>query len=86
MVATPSWNADEVELVFYFIREQAQADSRVENWNDLSDKWLGLITPTGRFKSVDGGVVTYEDLTAKDYRESKLLDLDHLSSSAASDL
>ncbi len=41
-------------------------------------KWLALVPPAGRFNR-EGVVATLDDLTARDYAESDLLDLDYLS-------
>jgi len=78
--AAPSWNAPEIELMFWFIRNEEQVLSQELEWHQLRGKWLSLLPKLGRFKSVDGLVVSLEDMTAKDYVESDLLDLDHLSS------
>ncbi|WP_310488162.1 hypothetical protein [Chamaesiphon sp. VAR_69_metabat_338] len=78
--ATPAWDADAVELIFWFIR--AEEDDRFQNkeWYELLDSWLKFLPASGRFSSVDGSVVTLEDMTAKEYVNSDRLDLDRLSS------
>lgn len=78
--AAPSWNADEIELMFWFIRNQEQVQFQEKEWHQYLEKWLKLLPESGRFKSVHGLVVSLEDMTAKDYVESDPLDLDHLSS------
>jgi hypothetical protein len=78
--ASPSWNSLNIELMFWFIRDEKQADFQGLEWNQLLETWLQLIPKSGRFKKVDGLVVALEDMTAKDYVESDSLDLDHLSS------
>lgn len=77
--AAPSWEADTVELMFYFIRDIDVVMFEGHVWSERLQEWLKLIEPTGRYTEVDGLVITYEDLTAKDYLESDRLDLDHLS-------
>ncbi|MFM8297768.1 MAG: hypothetical protein ACKN9A_04955 [Microcystis aeruginosa] len=76
--ARPSWNDENPELMFYFIREEEQDDYNGIGWDKWLDKWLNLLPKSGRFQS-DGLVVSLEDMTAKDYIESEQLDLDHLS-------
>jgi hypothetical protein len=78
--ATPAWDANKVELIFWFIR--AEEDDRFQNkeWHELLDGWLRFLTASGRFSSVDGSVVTLEDMTAKEYVNSDRLDLARLSS------
>ena len=76
--AAPSWEASEVELMFWFIREEEPA-SQSGAEESLLSKWLGLIPPFGRFKKVEGVIVALDYLTARDYVESDRLDLDHLS-------
>ena len=77
--AAPSWAVPGVDVFFWFIRNDDEADFEGKSWADLLKEWLKLVPVSGRFKSVDGLVVTLEDLTAKDYVESDPLDLDHLS-------
>ena len=77
--AAPSWDATEVELTFWFIREEDASDFEGKSWDSLLDVWLKLIIASGRFEPVNGAVMALEDLTAKDYVESDPLDLDHLS-------
>ena len=78
--ASPSWNDTEIELMFWFIRDEEQLEFQGIGWEQQRTKWLELISESGRFKSIDGQVITLEDMTAKDYVESDQLDLDHLSS------
>lgn len=75
--AAPSWDAQEVELMFWFI-------AYAENAPDLRRSgilkvWEARIAPSGRFKRVLSQITTHEELTAQDYLESDQLDLDHLS-------
>jgi hypothetical protein len=77
--AAPSWDAREIELFFWFIRQTDALKPKGQSWDGLLAAWLRLITPEGRFRSIDGIVVTLDDLTARDYVESDPLDLDHLS-------
>ncbi len=78
--AAPAWDAEQVELMFWFIR--AEADVRFKNkaWDELLGEWLKLLPPSGRFSSVDGAVVSLDDMTAQEYLQSDRLDLDRLSS------
>ena len=78
--AEPSWNSSKIELMFWFIRDEEQVQFQDMNWNQLREKWLALVPASGCFQSVDGSVVSLEDMTAKDYVESDPLDLDNLSS------
>jgi len=78
--ASPSWNDTEIELMFWFIRHEEQLMFQGIGWDKQRIKWLELISESGRFKSIDGQVITLEDMTAKEYIESDQLDLDHLSS------
>ena len=76
--ARPSWNDENPELMFYFIREEEQEDYNDIGWDKWLYEWLNLLPKSGRFQS-DGLVVSLEDMTAKDYVDSDPLDLDHLS-------
>lgn len=78
--AAPSWNASEIQLMFWFIRHEEQIQFKELGWDQLLKQWLELLPVSGRFQSVEGLVASLEDITAKDYVESDPLDLDHLSS------
>jgi len=77
--AAPSWKDTEIELMFWFIRHEEQVQFQGTGWDKQLTNWLALLPETGRFKSIEGFVVTLEDMTAKEYVESDPLDLDHLS-------
>lgn len=77
--AAPSWDNSEVQLMFWFIRDEEQIQFQGKAWHQLLEQWLQFIPASGRFQSVEGQVVALEDITAKDYVESDPLDLDHLS-------
>ena len=80
--AGPSWDADHVELMFWFIRDENQPRFEEQGWEEFLDAWLARIPASGRFGTVDGVVLTLDDLTAREYVESDMLDLDYLSSRA----
>jgi hypothetical protein len=79
--AAPAWNADGVQVTFWFIREEDDRRNKTYGWGHLLDAWLKRVQPRSsiRFVRVDGVVVTLDDMTARDYVESDPLDLDHLS-------
>jgi hypothetical protein len=78
--AEPSWNSPEIQLIFWFIREEEQVQFQGIGWDRFLEQWLKLIPVSGRYQTVEGSVVALEDMTAKEYIESVPLDLDHLSS------
>jgi hypothetical protein len=78
--ASPSWEASSVELFFWFVRSDSNADFEGRRWADLLKDWLKLVPVSGRFTPVDGQVVTLDDMTGAEYVGSDPLDLDHLSS------
>jgi len=78
--ASPSWEADEVSLFFWFVRDEASTCPDGVSWDNLLASWLNLVPPAGRFKEVTGVVAGLEDMTANEYVESDPLDLDHLTS------
>jgi hypothetical protein len=78
--AAPSLDADTVQLMFWFIRNESQPTFGQQGWDVLLRAWLARVPAAGRFAEVDGAVLTLDDLTARDYVESDPLDLDHLSS------
>ena len=77
--AVPSWEAEAVELMFWFIRDADTTRPETTRWNAYLVAWLDAVPPRGRFTGVDGVVTTLEDLRAQDYVESDPLDLDYLS-------
>lgn len=76
---SPSWDAPQVDVFFWFVRDEADSDIEGKSWADLLEKWLELVPSASRFKSIAGQVVTLQDMTAQDYVDSDPLDLDHLS-------
>ena len=76
--AEPSWSDDAVGLTIWFIKD---GDPKGENpdWPDLVDNWSGLFDETGRFRVKAAVACRLEDITARDYVESDVLDLDSLS-------
>jgi hypothetical protein len=81
--ASPSWDSASVELDFLFIRDDAARDFEGQPWNQLLGQWLGRVAANGRFGRVDGRVQTLDELTARDYVGSDVLDLGFLSDRAA---
>lgn len=77
--ASPSWDAPQIEIFFWFVRNESDADFEGKNWADLFKEWLKLVPTTGRFKSIEGQVLTLQDMSAGEYVDSDPLDLDHLS-------
>ncbi len=80
--AAPSWDADEVALMFWFICNDDDPAFQDQRWDQFLTAWLKRVPASGRFVSVDGVIHTLDDLTARDYVESEPLDLDHLSTRA----
>ena len=80
--ASPSWDANEVMIFLWFVRNDHDVCFEGKSWADLHNAWLNLLSITGRFKSVEGQVVTLKDMTAEEYVTSDPLDLDHLSTAS----
>jgi hypothetical protein len=78
--ATPAWDANAVELIFWFVRAETDDRFKEKEWHEWLDSWLKLLPASGRFSSVYGFVKSLEDMTAKEYTQSDRLDLDRLSS------
>lgn len=77
--AEPSWDAGEVRLAFWFIRDADDVTFEGARWDMLLDEWEKRIPKAGRFIDVQAAVLSLEDLTAREYIESDPLDLDYLS-------
>ncbi len=76
--AEPSWDADEVKLAFWFIRDADDATFEGKRWDQFLMEWEKRIPKGGRFVDVQALMQTLEDLTAREYVESDPLDLDYL--------
>ncbi len=74
----PSWNHGAVDLTIWFIKERDPQDVNPD-WSGLVDKWRGLFDESGRFRVGAAIACRLEDITAHDYVESDVLDLDSLS-------
>lgn len=77
--AAPSWDADEVHLTLWFVRDEDEPAFEGKGWEHYCEAWLGRVPSGGRFTRVEGVVQTLDDLTAREYVESDPLDLDYLS-------
>lgn len=77
--AEPSWDADEVKLAFWFVRDADDATFEGKRWDQFLEEWGKRIPKGGRFVDVQAVVQTLDDLTAREYVESDPLDLDYLS-------
>lgn len=78
--AAPSWDAADVEVFFWFIRHEHDADFEGRSWAELLKEWLKLVLGSGRFSAVEGQVATLQDMSAAEFVDSDPLDLEHLSS------
>ena len=77
--AAPSWDANTVELMFWFIRDDEDPGMETTGWEHYLTALPKAQRESGRFVRVHGLVQTLDDLTARDYVDSDPLDLDHLS-------
>ena len=76
--AKPSWDHDEVQLDWWFIKENDPLGVQA-NWSEYLDQWLDRLDLGGRFRLNPATVCCLEDMTASDYLKSDLLDFDRLS-------
>ena len=76
--AAPSWDDAEVELSWWFVKEDAAAGAQAD-WQPFLNQWLALFDRTGRFHIDSAIACGLEDMTAQDYVQSDPLDLDRLS-------
>lgn len=79
--ATPYWDAAQVDIFFWFLRDNDHAATSGRNWADFMKAWLNLVPAKGRYQSVNGQVAALDDMTAAEYVGSDPLDLDHLTGS-----
>ena len=78
VAATPSREGGPVHLAWWFIKDSDPEDVDAY-WPKFLDRWLDLFDRSGRFRVDSAIACRLEDLTAQDYVESDLLDLDRLS-------
>ena len=76
--AAPSWDDDEVQLSWWFIKESDPVGV-LTDWPAFVGKWLDLLDRGSRFHLESFVACRLEDITALDYVESDRLDLDRLS-------
>lgn len=76
--AAPSWDHEAVELTFWFIKCEDPKDVNPD-WSAHVGNWIDLIDSSGRFKVNSAVACRLEDITARDYVESDVLDFDSLS-------
>lgn len=80
VMAEPNWDAPEVELTFYFVREEdAPPLFDGKPWQVWSDAWVALLANTPRFKNPHSVVQDYATMVVAEYKRSDALDLEHLS-------
>jgi hypothetical protein len=58
VAAAPSWDAEAVELMFWFIRDDRDATFEGQDWSAPLEKWLQLVPKSGRYVRVEGQVAT----------------------------
>lgn len=76
VTATPSWEASNSDIFFWFIKQSEPKDPAWPKW---LEEWLKLVVPTERFPRIEGVVTGFANMTALDYTTSEHLDLDQLS-------
>ena len=84
VLAQPSWDADKVNLTFFFVKdEHSPPEFAQRTWDQWCEDWLRTIRSGGqqRFASHEGLVVEYSDMTAAEFLQSDPPDLERLSSS-----
>lgn len=77
--AAPSWDAEEVQVSWWFIKDADPAGVDAVAWSELAGRWVDLFDWSGRFKGDPPVVCRLEDMSARDYVESDAFDLDQLS-------
>lgn len=86
VTGAPSWSAPAIEVFIVFAPPSASDAAEImtdEEWDQIVDEWVARAEPHGVVRSVDGAMIPLDELTAREYTDSDLLDLDHLSWPAA---
>lgn len=76
--ARPYWDHDNVKLNIWFIKDDDPLDFTPE-WSKFVEKWRGLFDESDRFQIESAIACRLDDITASDYVESDVLDLDSVS-------
>ena len=76
--AEPSWTHQDVELTIWFIKDRDPDDGNPD-WPRFAERWSRMFDDTGRFRTVFPVVCRLDDIMARDYVESDVLDFDSLS-------
>lgn len=82
VTGSPSWEASEINVFVTFspqTRKEALNTMPEEDWETVVDGWLRRTRSHGVVRSVDGAMIPFDELTARDYIDSDALDLDFLS-------
>jgi hypothetical protein len=79
VTALPHWQADQIDLFFYFILEGTAEAIGNQSWSHWADLWCSRMKPAGRFRNIGGVVLPLSRIRADELVGSDTLDLDHLS-------
>lgn len=80
VLAEPFWDATSVTLTFYFIVSPDHPPVfEGRKWTDWSTEWLGKLVKVPRFADVSALTCELAELSAPEYLQSDMLDLDRLS-------
>jgi hypothetical protein len=77
--ALPSWEAPKVEVSFWFVLGPDAAALKPDAWAAFLREWTDRLPESTEYHLDHAALVSLEDLTARDYVESVLLDLGYLS-------
>lgn len=76
VAAEPNWNATEISLLFYLVLGEPYAGA---NWDAWTQEWKTKLSVTPWITEVNFQPITFADMSARDYIDSHLLDLENLS-------
>lgn len=79
--AAPSWDSQPVELEWWFIKHSDPEGVESVDWAAIINAWMALFDVGQRFVVGVAIACRLEDMTARDYVESDVLELEHLSTS-----
>lgn len=80
VLATPSWDAQQTQLKFYFVCKQGSPTSfNNRSWSAWCDDWIKRLPISQRFINPQALIADYDSMTAAEYLQSDALDLERLS-------
>lgn len=84
LAASPNWNADQIQLHFWIILDDAAPEGSASLIEKQFEKWVATFSRPVELTKITWQVASLDTMTAREYLQSDPLDLDHLSGGSVS--